>query len=162
MAIDKDKKNRIVEKVEKAAKEAGTLVFVNFHGSPVGDTTKLRKALIEDGIGYTVAKKTLIKLALAKQNIEGAQPALEGEIAIAYGADLIAPARDVYEFQKKNKGKISIVGGIFDGVYKNKEEMLDIAAIPGIEMLRGMFVNIVNAPIQGLVGALGQIAERKT
>ncbi len=54
-----------------------------------------------------------------------------------------------------------ILGGVFDGVYKSKEEMTEIASIPSLQTLRGMFVNVINSPIQGLAVSLNQIAEKK-
>ena len=88
-------------------------------------------------------------------------PDLPGEVAIAYGTDLLAPAREVYGFQKKFKDKVSILGGVFDGSYKNQPDMMSIATIPAPEVLRGMFVNVINSQIQGFVIALDQIAQKK-
>ena len=51
-------------------------------------------------------------------------------------------------------------GSIFHH-FKSKDEMTEIAAIPPLQTLRGMFVNVVNSPIQGLAIALNQIAEKK-
>jgi ribosomal protein L10 len=43
----------------------------------------------------------------------------------------------------------------------NATEMMSIATIPPIETLRGMFVNLINSPIQRLVIGLDQIAKSK-
>jgi len=161
MAINKEKKVEILEKVSGAIDGSKSMVFVNFHGLSVSDTTELRKSLTEESIGYTVAKKTLINLALSDKKIDGEKPSFEGELAIAYGEDLVAPARGIYEFQKKHKDNIAILGGIFDGIYKTQEEMTEIASIPTLQTLRGMFVNIINSPIQGFTVALDQIASKK-
>ena len=45
MAINKEKKKKIVSDVSKVVKDADSVVFVNFHGLPVADTTILRKTL---------------------------------------------------------------------------------------------------------------------
>jgi len=161
MAIKKDKKVEILEKVKGIFNGKGSTVFVNFHGLSVGDTTELRRNLRGQDIGFTVAKKTLIRRALDDVKVEGEIPSLDGEIAVAYGEDAVAPAREVYEFQKTHKDQIAILGGIFEGEYKDKEEMTEIASIPSIQVLRGMFVNVINSPIQGLAVALGEIAKSK-
>jgi large subunit ribosomal protein L10 len=88
-------------------------------------------------------------------------PETPGELCLAFSDDLIAPARNVYNFQKKFDKKISIMGGVFDGSFKNAGEMMEIAMIPSLDVLRGMFVNVINSPIQGLVLALNAIAEKK-
>ncbi len=163
MARTKIEKKEIVKKVEEIVKDTPSLVFVNFHGLKVEDATKIRRKLKSEGIGFFVAKKTLTRKALESgKKIEGSIPELPGELGLAYGKDLIAPAREVYEFQKQFKDSISIVGGIFEGKFMSKEEMMAIALIPSENTLRAMFVNVINSPIQGLVMALDQIAQKKT
>ncbi len=39
--------------------------------------------------------------------------------------------------------------------------MTAIATIPPVPVLRGMFVNVINSPIQGLVIALDKVREQK-
>jgi hypothetical protein len=39
--------------------------------------------------------------------------------------------------------------------------MKAIATIPPVPVLRGMFVNVINSPIQRMAIALGQIAAKK-
>jgi len=161
MAITKEKKKEIVARVKEAIDSSNSVVFVNFHGLGVSDTTKLRKDLRDEGVGYTVAKKTLIKRVLSESKVEGDMPILEGELAVAYAKDLITPARGVYDFQKIHKDSIAILGGVFEGRYMNKEEMTEIATIPPMPILYGQFVNLINSPIQGLVVALSAIADKK-
>jgi ribosomal protein L10 len=43
----------------------------------------------------------------------------------------------------------------------SKDEMTAIAAIPPLPILLGMFINVINSPIQGLVLALGEISKQK-
>ena len=85
-----------------------------------------------------------------------------GELAVAYGTDLIAPAREIFSFKKKFNDNITVVGGMFEGKYMTAAEMQAIAEIPSPQVLRGMFVNVINSPIQGMVIALSKIAEKKT
>lgn len=161
MARTKAQKKEIVEKLSIIMDGAKSLVFVNFHGLKVKDATTLRRSLKGDGVGFFVAKKTLTSRALAEKKYTGTAPALIGEFGLAYGTDLVAPARGVYEFQKKFKDQVTIVGGVFDGAFMTKEEMTAIASIPPIKTLQGMFVNVINSPIQGFVMALSEIAKKK-
>lgn len=161
MALTKAQKGKVLEKVDEAVKNAQSMVFVNFHGLTVAETTALRRKLRAEGTGYMVAKKTLAKRALNDAKIEGEMPDLRGEFAIAYGADLLAPARGVYEFQKEHKDHIEILGGVFEGKYMDQAAMTSIATIPGRQVLYAQFVNLINSPIQRLAVALDQIAQSK-
>ena len=160
MAITKAKKEEILTKLEGIKKDSDSIVFVNFTQMEGNDVTAMRKKLRDEGVGYFVAKKTLVARAFDGA-FEGEVPQLDGEIALAYSTDAIAPAQNVKEFSGKFKDKISIVGGVFQGVYKSREEMTEIASIPPLQVLRGMFVNVINSPIQGLVLGLNAIAEKK-
>jgi large subunit ribosomal protein L10 len=161
MAVTKEKKSLILNNLKKIVAESTSLVFLNFKGLPVADTSEIRKTLREKGVGYVVAKKSLSKKALSEGGIGGELPELPGEFAMVYGTDQLAPAREVFAFQKKFDKKIQIVGGVFDGNFMNMSEMTTIATIPGIQTLRAQFVNLINSPIQGLVMALDQIAAKK-
>ena len=161
MAISREKKKEILESLKKMAKEAVSVVFVNFHGLSVSDATEMRKGLRGKGVSYVVAKKTLASKAFKDVKIEGEEPVLEGELGIVFGSDSIEPARETYTFQKKYEGKLSILGGVFEKRFIGKEEMTFLAKIPPQEVLYGQFVNLINSPIQGLVIALDAIAQKE-
>ncbi len=162
MAITKAKKQEVVAKVADSVKDAASVVFVAFKGLTVADTSAMRRALRNGGIGYYVAKKTLIRRALADSGYTGTMPELPGEIAMAWSSgDATAPAREIYEHGKKHKDALSIVGGVFDGAFVDAAAMRAIATIPPVPVLRGMFVNVINSPIQGFVIALNEIAKKK-
>jgi large subunit ribosomal protein L10 len=167
MAITKAKKEAVVVKINDAVANAASIVFVHFTGLSMEDTSTMRRALKQDGVGYMVAKKTLIKHSLADKGYTGAMPELPGEIAIAWSSqqgeesDPTLAARDIYEQGKKYVNSLTIVGGVYEGEYQDAVAMNSIATIPPLPVLRGMFVNVINSPIQSLVIALSKVAETK-
>jgi large subunit ribosomal protein L10 len=161
MAISKEKKQTIVKALKENLNGVESVVFVNFHGLSVANATALRKSLRSQDVGFTVAKKTLIRRALAEQAFAGEMPELAGEVALAYGKDPIASARSIHEFEKANKEAVKILGGVFQGKYVDAGLMMEIASIPGREVLLGKLVNILNSPIQRFVMALDQISKTK-
>lgn len=161
MAITKQKKEDIVAKVADALKDAASVVFVRFGKMTVADTTAMRKSLKGDSVGYMVVKKTLIKRALADKGYGGALPELEGEVALAWTKeDPTAPARGIHEFGKKHES-LSILGGIFENAFIGAAEMKAIATIPPVPVLRGMFVNVINSPVQRFAIALSEVSKKK-
>lgn len=161
MAISKEKKIEILGNLKNAIDSSGSMVFVTFQGISGNSTTDLRHVLRDKGVSYTVAKKTLTRRALSESPFTGEMPDMPGEFGLAYSDDLISPAREIYAFEKKNPDNLKITGGVFEGRFMNREEMLSIATIPDTPVLRGMFVNIINSPIQGLVLALNALAEKR-
>lgn len=163
MAISKDKKRAIIAKLTDAFKEASSIAFVGFTKLTVKDASRVRSGLAEAGVKYYVAKKTLIRRALAERGYTGEVPALPGEIAVVWttGDEVTAPARGVYEHGKKLKGALSLLGGVFEGAFADAKMMLGIATIPPMPALRGMFANIINSPVQRFAIALGEVAKTK-
>jgi len=159
--ITKEKKKELVEKIAKALKGSKSVVFANFQHLIVADDMAMRKALRKEGVGYLVVRKTLAKIALKDAGISGTMPEFVAELAMIYGDDLTAPAREFYAFQKKYKDNVKIVGGIFEGKYMTVEEMTAIAMIPSQKTLYAQFVNLINSPIQRFAVVLNQIAISK-
>lgn len=156
MPISKQKKTTILSKLDLGMKDAETVVFVNFHKLPVKELTLLRKSLRESGVTYYVAKKTLVKRALDAKKVTGTQPLLEGELALAWSTDPIAPAKGVFEFAKTHKDQLSLMGGVYQGAYMSKEEITQLASIPGRDALLGQFVGMLNESIARVVRVIDQ------
>ena len=156
----KSKKEEMIKGLEKAVKDSGSVVFINFHGLKVADETILRRDLRNQGVDYKVSRKTLLKRALAGK-ATGEIPELSGEVAIAYSSDQVAGAREIYNFQKTHKGALNILGGIFEGNFVDGIKMTEIAMIPNREVLYAQFVNLINSPIQRFAVVLDQIANSK-
>ncbi|MEK7109539.1 MAG: 50S ribosomal protein L10 [Patescibacteria group bacterium] len=161
MAITRQKKEEIVAKVADIAKSAKTLVFAQFKGLTVAEQNEMRKALRPLGVGYTVAKKSLLRRALESAGYEGQAPELDGEVALAYGQDELAPARELAVFVKKFGEHLAFAGGVFGGKFVGKDEITSIAAIPGMDTLRAMFAQVINSPRSRFAMVLGKVAESK-
>jgi len=164
MAITKAKKVEVVSELTSGLDKAASVTFVAFNALTVAEVSDLRRTLRASGVQYQVVKKTLLKRALG-DSVAGSMPALDGNIAITWGEDPTASASAVFNWRKAAKDraeKINIIGGVFESRYMDKAAMMDIATIPDQHTLRGMFVNIINTPIQQLATALYKIAEKKS
>jgi large subunit ribosomal protein L10 len=159
MAITKEKKKEILAELKSVIKNSKSVVFLNFKGLKVEEANALRRELKQSKVNYLVTKKTLLEKTLEGSSFGGEKPALVGELSLAYGEDPIEPARKIFSFKKKLEDKLSILGGIMEGNFIDKEAMTNIAQIPSRETLYGQFVNLINSPIQGLVFTLSAIAK---
>ncbi len=164
----KQQKVELVKKLEQAFKDSITTVIVHFKGVNIVEETQMRRELKAAGVKYTVAKKTLIKRALESLGHKTDEVPMEGEIAIAHGGgdDATVAARLMHEYgtkfqNAKKENKISILGGIFEGKLIGDALMREIATIPSMLGLRGMFANIINSPRQRFAIVLSKVAESK-
>jgi large subunit ribosomal protein L10 len=161
MPKTRKQKEESVEDLSTAIKGATGVVFAGFNKLKVADERDLRKQLRAEGVTYLVTKKSLWKRAMEAAGFAGA-PDFEGQLALAYGADAIAPAKGVSTFAKKKEGIVTILGGIFEGKLMGAVEMQAIAAIPARETLLAMLANVLNSPIQGLAIALDAVSKQKS
>lgn len=164
MAKTKAQKKEITDKLEGAFKVAASTVFVHFKGVTVAEETAMRRSFRAEGVGYTVAKKTLIRRALQALGHKEETIPMEGEIALAYNnaadGDASSPARLVHAMALKLKNKLVIAGGIFEGTLRDAVAMQEIATIPSMDVLRGMFANVINSPRQRFAVVLSKVAEK--
>lgn len=162
MAITKQKKAEIVSKVSDIAGKSATIVFAKFRGLNVAAQNEMRKAFRAQDIGYTVAKKSLVRRAMEAAKFSGEMPQLDGEIGLAYGKDELAPARELAVFVKKYPDMLAFAGGVFGGKYMSQSEIISIAAIPGMQALRGQFVQLINSPIQRFATVMHENAKKQS
>lgn len=158
MPISKQKKTAILSKLDAGLQGAETVAFVNFYKLPGKDLTQLRRELREAGVTLYVAKKSLVRRALLAKNVTGTQPELKGELALAWGADPVAPAKGVFEFIKTHKDQMSLMGGVYQGAYMSKEEITQLAAILGRDQLLSKFVGMLNESIARVVRVINERA----
>ncbi len=164
MAITKQKKVAILTALNTALEQSLAGAFVAFKGLSVAEVNAMRAELKKEGVVYTVVKKTLLKKALAQKGIAGDMPEMPAETAFAYlkdGADITAPARALQAFVKKYKEKLAFLGGYIEGAFVSLDEIKSVATIPPADVLRGMFVNIINSPRARFAIALGEVAKTK-
>lgn len=157
MAITLDKKKELIKEITEDVKNSTSTVILGFTKLEYADVTPLRKNLRDKGIKMTVSKKTLMKRAFGEAGIVGDVPAMEGQIALAFGNDPVVPAKSVAEAEKKLKNKVFILGGIFEGKFLSKQEMIALSKVPGREVLLSQLLNVMNSPIQGFVSTLNAV-----
>jgi large subunit ribosomal protein L10 len=153
--ITKEKKKAVLLDLTDRFAKSKSMVFIGFQGLTVKDNMKLRRIFRDEGIEYTVAKKTLIKKGLESVKVEGTENfSPEGPVAVAVGyEDEIAPARIAKEFGKTND-KVQILGGVMNFEIVGAEAMKQIASLPGKDQLRARLIGTINAPVSGFVNVL--------
>ncbi len=153
MAVTKQQKAEILADLTAKFKEAKSIGFAATNTLTVAEFGELRNALREVDASYTIAKKTLIKIALKDAlNIEVDLSDLPGQIgAVCSNDDAIAGLGKVNDLVKKTKGeKVEWAVSIFEGELKDNEETKAIAGMPSRETLLGRLVGSMQSPLSGL------------
>jgi large subunit ribosomal protein L10 len=134
-----------------------SIVFANYSGLSVSDQTKLRAAVNQTGGEFTVAKNTLLKLALKDKlndlprNVEDV---LWGPTAILFSyEDAIASLKALVQFSDEHELPEIKIGLLEDRILSVKE-IKQLASLPTKDQLILKLINQLNAPRLGLITVL--------
>ena len=138
-------------------------VLVSYKGINVADDTKLRKELREAGVEYAVIKNSLIRFAVQGTALEGLSEVLEGTTALAIATDdPIVAANLLNKFAESTKNKeFQIKGGFVEGQLMSKEQMQQIAKLPGREGMLSMFAGALTSTLSGLAVAMQAYVDKQ-
>jgi len=154
MALPKTKKREIVDFLKENFQKKKIAIFVGIEKIDSSLLFDLRKKLREGKSLMKVAKKTLIEKALEKiENKEIIERLKEFQesFATVFGLeDEISAPKICYDFSKENKN-LKILGGILNGKFLTKEEIIELAKLPSKQELVGQFFFILNFPMRGFL-----------
>lgn len=161
MPKTKREKEKIIQEIKEKLKQQKSLVFLNITGLKTEDLFNLRQRVKKEGGEVRVIKKTLFAIALRSLlNLNIGKKELPGQLAVVFGfKDEISPIKAVYEFIKEHKN-CEIVGGLFEKVLRKKEEMEQIALLPGKPELLAKLVLSLETPIFNFVSILKENLRR--
>jgi len=169
--VNREEKVRVIESLT-AKLRAGSAVLVDYQGMDVARSTALRRRSRESGVDFVVAKNTLTRRAADEAGVEGLSEFLVGPTALAFSEDPVASAKLMAEFADQVES-FALKGGLLEGGrVLDETEVVALSKLPGREQLLAQIVGGISSPlaglvtvlnniIQGLVVALGQIAEQK-
>lgn len=153
MAVTKQQKVEILADLTAKFKEAKSIGFATSDTMTVAEFGDLRNSLREVNATYTLAKKTLMKIALKDAlGIDIDLSDLPGQIgAVCSNDDAMAGLGKVNDLVKKPKGaKITWALSVFEWELKDLEETKAIAGMPSRDTLLGRLVGSMQSPLSGL------------
>jgi len=136
-------------------------VIVDYKGITVEDDTKLRKELREAGVQYTVAKNTLIRLALEGTALSAMDEQLNGTTAIATSSeDYVAAAKILSKFAEDHNN-FSVKTGFIDGEVISLQKIDELAKLPSKEQLLTNVAYVFAAPMASFARAVQAIIDKQ-
>ena len=151
-----EEKKEVTEELSRLLEEAETVYLTDFSGLDVGSMTELRARLREEGVGYRVAKNTLMARALDRvEELPDLEEHLRGPTGLVLGGeDPVTPAKIVRDFAREHEDRPTVKVGVVDRRTLSPEEVDELADLPTREEMLASIVGSVTAPVSGIVGAL--------
>lgn len=153
-------KQQMVSDVTAKLQENACTVVADYRGLTVAQVTQLRKTLREAGVDFQVLKNTLVRRATAEANLTELDAILTGPTAIAFGKDVVAPAKILSDFAKKND-KLQVKGGVVEGRVVDAAQIKALADLPSREGLLSMLLSVLQAPMRNFALAVKAVSEKE-
>lgn len=156
-----EEKKQVVTALKERISGSVSGVLVDYKGITVEQDTKLRSDLRKAGVEYSVVKNTLTRLAIEEMGYSELDAVLSGTTALATSkTDLIAPAKILVDFAKKND-KFTIKAGFVEGKAIDGSAVKALAALPSREGLLSMLLSALQGNLRGLACAIKAVAEKQ-
>ncbi|AJY75260.1 50S ribosomal protein L10 [Paenibacillus beijingensis] len=156
-----ESKQQAVSEISSKLRGSSCTVVADYRGLNVAQVTELRKQLREAGIDFQVLKNTLVRRATAEAELTELDSVLTGPTAIAFGGeDVVAPAKILSDFAKKNEA-LKVKGGVVEGRVVDVEQIKALAALPSREGLLSMLLSVLQAPVRNFALAVKAVSEKK-
>lgn len=153
-------KQQLVNEVTAKLQQSSCTVVADYRGLTVAQVTQLRKNLREAGVEFQVLKNTLVRRATAEANLTELDAVLTGPTAVAFGQDVVVPAKILSDFAKKND-KLQIKGGVVEGRVVDPAQIKALADLPSREGLLSMLLSVLQAPIRNFALAVKAVSEKQ-
>src|SRR6476660_1667999 len=135
-------------------------IVVNYKGLNVGHMTELRKRLTKAGAEVHVVKNSIFRIAAKEAGVGEMNGALAGQLAVVTGQKDISTAAKVVKKFGTEFDRLKVDFGYLNNQRLEQKDLLALADLPSIEVLRSKFLGLLNAPATKFVTLLNTPASQ--
>jgi len=152
-------KKTVIDSLLARISESPYLIVVDYSGLKVSEFEELRKRLSATGAKLQVAKNTFVKQAAASVDYPADLAALlVGQTAVVTGVGDVSASAKALKTYGKEINKLAIRGGVLDGSFLDEAQVIALADLPPLDILRAQLLGVLNSPAQKLVSVLNEPA----
>jgi large subunit ribosomal protein L10 len=149
--LERKKKEAVVAELTEKFAKAKSLTFCEFKNLTVAQADELRGKCRDAGLKYTVAKNSLIYLALPESVRDGIKPHLVGTTSVALdNEDGVVGPKTMSEFSKIHKS-LTLKAGVLDEEVLDAQGVTALGKIPGRNELLAKILGSVEAPASNVL-----------
>lgn len=135
-------------------------IVVDYRGLKVAHLTELRKRLLKAGAEIHVVKNSIFRIAAKEAGVVDLNGNMAGQLAVVTGQKDISTAAKVVKTFGSEFDKLKIQFGYLNNQRLGQPEILTLADLPSIEVLRGKFLGVLNAPATKFVALINTPASQ--
>jgi large subunit ribosomal protein L10 len=135
-------------------------IVVEYKGLKVGHMTELRKRLNKAGAEVHVVKNSIFRIAAKESGVTDLNGSLTGQMAVVTGQKDISTSAKVVKTFASEFDKLKIKFGYLNNSRLGDTDIMALADLPSIEVLRAKLLGVLNAPATKLVTLLNTPASQ--
>jgi large subunit ribosomal protein L10 len=135
-------------------------IVVDYRGVGVAQFTKLRQRLSKLAAEVHVVKNTVFRVAAKEAGLPDLGGGLAGQLAVVTGQKDIAAAAKVLKAFQSEFEKPKLQFGYLGNQRLEKDQLVVLADLPPMEVLRSTFLGVLQAPASQLVRLLNTPASQ--
>jgi large subunit ribosomal protein L10 len=135
-------------------------LVVDYKGLTVGHMTELRKRLRGAGAEVHVVKNSIFRIAAKEAGVADLNGSLTGQIAVVTGQKDVSVAAKVVKTFASEFDKLKIKFGFLNNQRLADKDIIALADLPSIEVLRSKLLGVLNAPASTFVRLLNTPASQ--
>jgi large subunit ribosomal protein L10 len=135
-------------------------IVVDYKGLKVGPMTDLRKRLNKAGSEIHIVKNSIFRLAAKEAGVTDMNGALTGQMAVVTGQKDISAAAKVVKNFNAEFDKLKIKFGYLNNNRLESPDIVALADLPSIEVLRSKLMGLLQTPATKLVALLNTPASQ--
>jgi large subunit ribosomal protein L10 len=159
LAINREKKEELVQIYKEQIARSSVLIFTDYRGATVAQVNALRSRLRANDTTYMVAKNTLIRIALEQSGRELEYDGLlDGPNAVAFvGEDIGKGVKALKDWIRETGGElVTIKGAILERDVLNASRTEALSELPTREQMLAKLLGTINAPASQLVRVINE------
>lgn len=129
-------------------------IVVEYKGLKVGHMTELRKRLNKAGAEVHVVKNSIFRIAAKESGVTDLNGSLAGQMAVVTGQKDISTSAKVVKTFASEFDKLKIKFGYLNNSRLGDTDIIALADLPSIEVLRAKLLGLLNAPATQMVTVL--------
>ncbi|MDB6052648.1 MAG: beta-defensin antibiotic precursor antimicrobial defensin beta signal defensin bd-32 defb-32 [Verrucomicrobiales bacterium] len=129
-------------------------LVVDYTGLKVGPITELRKRLHKAGAEIHVVKNSIFRMAAKEAGMADLSGSLTGQLAVITGQKDVSSAAKIVKTFGAEFEKPKIKFGYLNNQRLESKDILALADLPSIEVLRGRLLGVINAPATKLAALI--------
>jgi large subunit ribosomal protein L10 len=129
-------------------------IVVDYQGLKVGPITELRKRLNKAGAEMHVVKNSIFRIAAKEAGVADLTGTLAGQLAVVTGRQDVSSAAKVLKTFSSEFEKPKLKFGYLNNQRLEGKDLMTLADLPSIEVLRSKLMGLLNTPATNLVRLL--------